>query len=33
LGDAEPPPAAEVNEIAKDLACRGFAVKIGGNDD
>ena len=33
LGDAEPPPAAEVNKIAEDLACRGFAVKIGGNDD
>jgi hypothetical protein len=32
-GDFEPPPEAEVNRIANDLACRGFAVRIGGNDD
>jgi pyruvate formate lyase activating enzyme len=33
LGDAEPPPAAELNAIAEDLASRGFAVRIGGSDD
>ena len=33
LGDIEPPQAAAVSRIAKDLASRGFAIGIGGNND
>jgi pyruvate formate lyase activating enzyme len=33
LGGVEPLPAAEVSRIATGLACRGFTVRIGGNDD
>jgi pyruvate formate lyase activating enzyme len=33
LGDVEPPAELDVNRIAKDLASRGFAIGIGGNND
>ena len=33
LGDTEPPAAAEIDRIVKQLANRGFDIRIGGNGD